>query len=167
MAVPDFTKVGFASKTHGVRGQLRVHVEEGYEEVVATARALFFNIDGSMVPQMVEGFQPQGDDWLFEFKRLVNKEEAQVYAQSEIFVETYLAEHVEPATGHELVGWKGIESNTGTTFLIKDVEEYPEQWMMSVEVAGELILVPLVEDWILTMDEERKEIRFNLPEGLV
>jgi len=50
---------------------------------------------------------------------------------------------------------------------IKEIIEYPQQEMAAIIIKEKEVLIPLNEQLILEIDEEKKLISMDLPEGLL
>lgn len=69
---------------------------------------------------------------------------------------------------HEIIGFELIDSNTGPLGKIKDVLEYPQHDLFQIlHAGGKEILIPVRDELIEKVDRSNKQIRVNVPEGLV
>ena len=50
---------------------------------------------------------------------------------------------------------------------IKAIEEYPGHPMLVVIGENREILIPLIEDWIINLNEDLRTLKMTLPEGLI
>ena len=69
----------------------------------------------------------------------------------------------------ETIIWNtiAIDENLGELGEITDIDESTINTLFVIDNDGEEILVPAQEEFIIGIDQENREILFNLPEGLV
>lgn len=67
----------------------------------------------------------------------------------------------------DLIGFLVIDENHGELGQITDVQEFPQQFVASVNMDGKELMFPLSDDLILGIDSEEEIIEVELPEGLV
>lgn len=68
----------------------------------------------------------------------------------------------------ELVGYEVCDSVEGLVGTVAEVVESPGQRLLSIErVSGETALVPLVDAFVVSIDDEARRIDVDLPEGLL
>ena len=67
----------------------------------------------------------------------------------------------------DLKGFKVVDANEGELGEIKEIHEYPQQFVASVLYQEREILFPLSDDLIEEIDQDQNTLYVNLPEGLV
>ena len=84
-----------------------------------------------------------------------------------------LPEDFDKQEGLDIVGFAIANADGERIGEVVDIEENPMQSLLVVQreaaepaEAGE-VLIPLVDEFIVSLDEEQKEIRVSLPEGLL
>ena len=60
-----------------------------------------------------------------------------------------------------------IDEAEGELGLISEVVENPGQVLLSISKDGREIMIPFVEDFIVSLNKRKKEIVLSLPDGLV
>ena len=65
------------------------------------------------------------------------------------------------------LGYEMIDSKIGSIGKVLDVQELPQQLMLTVSFRGEEKYIPLVDDFIDYISQENQEIWLNLPDGLL
>jgi 16S rRNA processing protein RimM len=66
-----------------------------------------------------------------------------------------------------LTGFEIIDEKLGSIGNILEILELPEQIMAVVSKGTDQYLIPMVDDFIIEVDQELKVIRMNLPEGIL
>jgi len=172
--IPELIEVGFVRKPKGFQGLLKIATHEQYEDALLNSSYLFVDMDGSKVPYAVEKVE-LAKDVVVRLEDILTSEDAMPLVGKDIFVEaTLLNEHDKSLQANDnltygkVVGFTMIDRGVEAIGVVENVEQYPGQEMAIVQVpSGETVLVPLVEEFIVEIDEEGKRILVRLPEGLL
>ncbi len=149
--------VGKIVSMHGYKGHLVL--SQGIENEYI-GEYLFVQIDKKGVPFFIE--EIKGDNIVK--LRYVNSEiDAKKLVGFEYGFETK-EEQFTPTSYAEFIL---LDTLTGNTLQIVDMEEYPQGAMWICNYKNEEVLVPAVEDWIKDINWDTKLIKLELPEGLV
>ena len=171
----EITAVGKLLKTHALKGELNMllDIDPGYLEEENPA---ILDIEGIYVPFYADSVRTKGSfsylvkfegiDSEIEAKKLVNKT---VYALrdrlKEFMLENYDEEY---ALYDDLIGWTIEDVDTGVIGKVVDIDTNTENELFIVETPeGNTVYIPLTEDFIEKMDEEKKTVYMSLPDGLL
>lgn len=169
----DFVQIGYIQKTHGVEGELRVHIEEDFAEDFLNCNALFIETGGQMLPFFIEYIRGANDD-ILKLEDVGSREEAQKLGSQPVFLRK--ADMLPPEEKENkpyapqfdyLEGFNAHEKEKGPLGAIIRVDEYPQQEMAVVRYMGREVLIPLNDRFISSIDVDKKTIVFELPEGLL
>ncbi|MBP6334670.1 MAG: 16S rRNA processing protein RimM [Bacteroidia bacterium] len=165
------TSLGFINKAHGFQGEVSIALNEELNISPDQLKSsfLFVVLDGLPVPFFVETVRIKSGGLLVKFETIKDESEAKKLGGKEILAENIkqdLNEESEPAW-FDLEGFSVTDKTYGDLGLIKEVQEYPMQFLARCEVNGQEILFPLHEEIILEIDDEKKSILIELPEGLL
>ncbi|MEM1320435.1 MAG: ribosome maturation factor RimM [Bacteroidota bacterium] len=168
-----YITIGKTGKTHGVQGELKVHIEEEYLEDFARAEVLYLSINGKPIPYFVEGLRSAAIP-LVRLDEVETKEAAQRLVGKDILLpeEQLLKEEereweVETLEFEFLSGYRLFEVERGEIGTIEEVVEFPQQEMAVVNYEGRELFIPLNEQLIEQIDEGKRTIHLRLPEGLL
>ena len=83
-------------------------------------------------------------------------------------VDQAVLEQIQEASLPAFEGWTFIDKASGYAGSIEGVDEMPGQVMLSLVVKGESAptMVPLVDDFVVSQDEEAKVLILSLPGGI-
>ncbi|MBR9921722.1 MAG: 16S rRNA processing protein RimM [Bacteroidetes bacterium] len=168
----EFIEIGYTKKAHGVKGELKVVIEDEYLEDFLTAPAVFLELGGGKVPFFLNSIREAGSI-LAAFENYDSREKATQITGKKMFLRAADVEQKqkpEPVSDLQFAHLKGFklhDINAGLVGEILDVEEYPQQEMAVIEYKGNSLLIPLHEDLIDQIDKDKKEIHCSLPEGLL
>jgi 16S rRNA processing protein RimM len=168
----ELIEIGYTQKPHGVNGELKFYVEENFFEDVEYLKVIFLNIKGNNLPYFIE--HVRGADYqIIKFEDINSKEAASPLSFSTAYARKQdlnwsadaLAELEELFYNH-CVGYRMIDIHDGDLGIIKEIIEYPQQELAVIEVNGKEFLLPLNERTVQKMDNEKKELMVEMPEGL-
>lgn len=169
-----FIQIGFTKKAYGVKGEMKMKIEEKYVEDFFQAQIVFLNIGGKKVPFFVDNVRV-GNTLLAKFEDIDSPEDALTITSKEVFLrekdiipeENRLLEVEETLVFKKYEGFLMEDINEGKIGIIEEILEYPQQEMALIKYQGKELLIPMNEQLIESVDEEQKTIVMKLPEGLL
>lgn len=164
-------KVGTVGKPHGIAGEVVVRAATGWTADDLAYDFLLLCLDGALVPFAVDDIRLRNDDEaLVKFALVGSQEEAKRLTDAEVFIDRSWQDEDdldERKTG-SLVGYTAIDENAGPLGRITSIDEQGgNNPLFVVDHDGDELLIPITDDFISEIDDERCEILFNLPEGLI
>ncbi|MBX2816202.1 MAG: hypothetical protein KTR24_09395 [Saprospiraceae bacterium] len=170
MAEFDLVEVGFVRKKHGFRGHLRLDVQDKFQRYVDHVPFIFLVVDGCYVPFKVsEVSQDRGT--VVKFEDTDDPEQIKPLLGQAIFFERkYLDADISTIAADE-TGWEHlkdftlIDQTSGMEGTIVEIEQYPGQVMAHVLLNSHTALVPLVEELIVEVSDEKRMLVVSLADG--
>jgi len=69
---------------------------------------------------------------------------------------------------HEIIGFKAEDLHKGEIGIIKEVNDQTSQPVVKINTnENKEVMIPLVDDFLIKLERNKKKIIFNLPEGLI
>jgi len=169
-----YQSIGFTKKTYGVKGELKLNIEDRYLEDFAQADVLFLNIAGRKIPYFLEYINFE-NPFTLKFEDFDSKESAIELTGKEIFMRTAdllteeekVFEVVGNLVFEKYIQFKIKDKTLGTIGIIEEIIEYPQQEMASLIFQEKEVLIPMNEALIVKIDAENKVIEMDLPAGLL
>ncbi|MEL6865956.1 MAG: ribosome maturation factor RimM [Bacteroidota bacterium] len=169
-----YIPIGYTKKTYGIKGELKFYVEPKYLEDLLQTEVVFLAIDGAPVPYFIEYISLEHTQ-LLKFEEVDDREAALAIVGSQLSLreqdlipeEERQLEVVDELVFGYCVGFQVVDEQLGPIGRIEEVLEYPQQEMASVPFEGRELLIPLNEQFIQNIDEEKKQVLMALPEGLL
>ena len=164
----EVIKIGKVTKTHGVSGELSctfindIFGEEDSPYLVA-------DIDGIFVPFFIEEYRFKSDvTALIKFEDIDDTESAKIILGRELyFPMKYITDSQPMNCGEGILGYK-IYSDGKLIGTIEGVDDSTANILFSVVTeSGEELLIPATDDFVEEIDDEKREIAMNLPDGLL
>lgn len=161
--------LGTITKVHGYEGAVNVRLEKAFIEHIPEPESVFLEIDGKLVPFFVADFEYPGADILrLKFEGYESIQKAREFAGCRVFLVKGDADKTHSENFGSLKGYRIYSSENKIIGTIIGIIENPGQILLNANAGhGREILIPLHEDLIISVDDKKKIIRMDLPEGLV
>ena len=151
-------------KSNGREGELLVGFVGMAPEDIDLEEPVFIEFDGLPVPFYFESFTPRGNTRvLVRLTGVRNLTDAEELVGRDVCAEDDLYEDEE----EDLTGWTLLDADgteVGTVTAHEDIPGNPCIW---VETGHGEVLVPLREELVLHVDEQKETLRMEIPEGLL
>jgi len=167
----DCVEVGYIQKPHGLKGEVILVFDKEFEETIEELEFLFVEIDGGLVPFYIEeeGLNFRTDDSAIcklEFVDTLSKAKDMVGCK--VFVSDHaIIESEDQGTTSTLIGMRAFDEKFGDIGLISRVDDFSGNLVITVLHARAEILIPLSDEIITSIDEEKREIHLSCPNGLI
>ena len=157
-------KIAQVLKSNGRDGELLMGFIGIAPEDIDLEEPVFIEFDGLPVPFYFESFTPRGvSRALVRLTGVHSLTDADEITGADVFADDDLYEdEEEDLSGWTLLGKDGTFAGTVTAH--EDIPGNPCIW---VETGHGEVLVPLHEDLVLALDEEKQTLRMAIPEGLL
>jgi 16S rRNA processing protein RimM len=165
----ELIRAGQIFKPHGLKGELSFGLSNSSLEAESDF-FIFLLVDGIPVPFYVTSVRMKSEETgLIMLDGVVNEEQARELAGSDIYLQQY---QISDANDDEmavemLIGYTLIEEQAGEIGVISSIDTTTENTLFVIESGDDEILIPVVEAYILSIDQEQKIIEMSLPEGLL
>ena len=163
----DVYKIGVIGKTHGVKGELSIHVDDDVFDRV-DADYLVLRLDGILVPFFMEEYRFRSEEVvLMKFVSVDTQERARQLTGTEVFFPRHLAESEEETemSMAQIVGFSIVNDADGKE--VGRVENIDDSTVNTLFELDNGILIPATDDMVTEIDMEKRIVRMLLPEGLL
>lgn len=162
-------KVGRVSKAFGREGELIVNLYDIFPVDFDMEEPLFAKIDSLAVPLFLEEFEPRGRSGaLVRFADFDTDARAAELIGCDLYLRTATDEEDDDEIYMEdLVGFAVTFVGRDLQGEITDYVDSELNPLFEVTVGDREVYVPAVEEMIVALDIERREVEFSLPEGLL
>ena len=165
-------------KSNGTDGELVMGFREIAPEDINLNEPVFIIFDGLPVPFYIESFAKRGNTKaLVRLTDICSMEDVEEIAGKPVYIEAdNLPEMSLEEDGYAaLVGWMvltpenadDMDSDLYEVGEITDFIDIPKNPCIEVETENGAIMIPLHEDFILSLDPEYQEIIMQIPAGLL
>lgn len=168
----EITPVGAFVKPHGIKGEITCRIDKNVD--LDALRCLVVDIDGIYVPFFVDSYRPRSaESVLIKLSDIDDEYEAQTLCGKEIFaLESDIpdVEDDDDSDGFYLsdfIGFKLMDDSGREIGIVDDFDDSTENILLIVKSGESKIYVPIVEEFILSIDVPGRTISMRLPEGLI
>lgn len=163
----NLLQVAKVLKSNGVDGEVLMGFSAIAPEDIDLQEPMFIYYDGLPVPFYVKTCSVKGSmKALVRLEDISSKEDAEEIVGQGVYVDGDGYESLEEDE-MDFVGWTLKDSDGTEIGKVTDIEDIPGNPCLCVETTSGEVLVPLHEDLIISLDEEKAIITMELPEGLV
>ena len=158
----EVISIGKITRTHGKRGEVQCLMENEYWDN-ADATFLILSIDNILVPFRVLDWRGKGSDSLiFQLDRITDEQQAQqLIGHQAYMLKSDISEENEILpTWQSLKGYRVLDTDQGELGTITDVDETTINTLITLNNNQ---LIPLHEDFIIDILQEKQQITICLP----
>jgi 16S rRNA processing protein RimM len=162
--------LGTLAKPHGTRGSLLLWLKNLKAEDINKRESVFVEIDGLLVPFFIENFLRNSEESaILKFEEIDSETKAK--SLTGLYVYVLINDKVKrkkryDKTSPSISGYKVTDIRMGFVGIAGEIAEIANNPLLQVMHEGKEFLVPVHEDIILEVNDMKKEIRIDAPEGL-
>ena len=159
-------KIGRLGKTHGVKGEVSFLFDDDVFDRV-DADYLVLMVDGILVPFFMEEYRFRSDTTaIVKFCDIDTQEHARELTGCNVYFPRKLADSDEGnMSWAEIVGYSIVDASTGRTVgKIASIDDSTINILFCLEDGT---LIPASEELITDIDQEKRIITIDIPEGLL
>ena len=159
-------KIGRLGKAHGVKGEVSFQFDDDIFDRV-DADYLVLDIAGILVPFFMEEYRFRNDTvCLVKFCNIDTQQRAQELTGCDVYFPRALAEEADDDLSlASLVGFTIVSAPDGFPVgIIASIDDTTANILFELENGR---LIPANDDLIVDIDTEHRQIRMNIPEGLL
>jgi 16S rRNA processing protein RimM len=185
LTLDDLHQVAQVLKSNGTDGELVMSFRDIAPEDINIKEPVFIVFDGLPVPFFIESFTRRGNSKaLVHLTDIESQEDVEEIVGKAVYID---GDNIPEMTLEEdgyasLIGWTVLtpsgdfhdvipEEDEDMEFMevgeITDFIDIPNNPCIEVETKNGAVMIPLHEDFILSVDPEYQEIIMQIPEGLI
>lgn len=163
----DFILLGKITKPHGIRGEVKIYPYSGQPENFLDYRKVYIGPDGERVPYEVERSRVQGKTVILRLTGCTDRNTAETLVENEV----WLDRDDLPELSEDEYYWADLEGKIVRTEEGRELGRVTGMLdsgahdILSVTGAGHEYLIPMREEFIVSIDEQ--EVVLRLPPGLL
>ena len=164
-------KIGKFTKPHGIKGEIALYFDNDIFDRV-DCPYLICLLDGIFVPFFVTEYRFKGSETaLFLLEDINTEEKAKLLSGKEVyFPRKYMEENENPDQDYSwnyFIGFSAIDKNEGSLGFIESVDESTINTLFLIKDREKELIIPATEDFITGIDNKKKILYLDLPEGLI
>ncbi len=161
--------IGYVHKQHGVQGELTIILTVDLQSF--EPNFLILEIEGIFVPFFIKNKLNKKDrSALITFEGLSSIEKSKKLIGKTIYLpkqDVQIASAPSQSPINELIGYIIIDKTKGKVGTIEAIEDTTENVLFVVSYQNTELLIPVVEEFIENIDDQKKVVFTRLPIGLL
>lgn len=165
----EYFNIGKLVAVHGLKGELLLKHELGKKTSLKGLKALFIEErKDSFIPWFIESTRIKTDPEVYIKLEGVNTREAALkLVQKKVWLpEEDYKKYAAKRSPAGLLGYNIIDGEVPVGTILEVIEQ-PHQLLCRLEIKGKEVLIPLHEGSLQKIDHKKKEVRVELPDGLL
>lgn len=162
----DLISLGKLIKRHGLKGEIVASVKDyAFPEQLAY---IFVLIDHHPIPFAIKELRIMSDETVWITLQDCNDTEIKEILDKDYYVQKEDLMGKQTPNTSDIVGYQVYTQDAKLIGTIHDVDDQTMNLLLQViSPEGEEILIPLAEEYILSIDPEEEILKLNLPQGLL
>lgn len=168
---PQLIEIGSVQRTHGVNGELQVSWVNDFYPDEHTLESVFIEIDGIPIPFFIKSLRSKGgSSSLIKLEDVDSITAAEELAGSKVFAYIVAKSHQENDEIYieDLIGFQLFDQRGVLLGSIIGYDDYAGNTVFTVQhLSGKEIIIPVTPELVSDVDEEKKQVFVEVPEGLI
>jgi len=160
---------GIILKPHGREGNLIIRLFTVDADNIEPGSFLFIDTDGTLIPYCLSEITPKKDSAVIKLEFINSLDEAQKFTGRDFYLHNDLLKRIstfQPDIREDYIGFSFFDQASGITGIVEKFTEDEFNPLFLIKTGGNRFLVPAQPGLIISIDNNRKEIIADLPEGL-
>jgi 16S rRNA processing protein RimM len=167
----DCVEVGYVQKPHSLKGEVVLIFDKESDKGLEEIELVLIEVDGGLVPFFIEedGLRFRTDESaICRLKFIDSFTKAKELAGCKVFVfDNEFEDSDDQGATSSLIGMRAFDAKYGEIGLISRLDDFSGNLVITVDHKLAEIMIPLSDEIVTMIDEEKREIYLNCPDGLI
>ena len=161
--------VGKIVKTHGLKGEVTLRIDNEQFDEIEELNYFLLDINDKLIPYFVENITFHSNKSFVLFQDLKTLEAANQLVGKSVYLPLDLLPEKDGNDfySHEVVDFLVIDEEKGELGKVQEIIEYPTQSLIQIVINGKEVLIPIHDDIIQDVNRKEKKIYIKAPNGLI
>ncbi len=162
--------LGKIAKKFSFKGEVLIYLDTDEPEEYQNMESIFVELNKNLVPYFIENSSIHKNDFLrVQFEDVKNEQEAEYLIGSEVYLPLSMLPKLEGNKFyyHEVIGFEIEDKTLGVFGKIVSVNDTAAQPLFEVLNGNVEMLIPMIDQFLITIDRENKIVLMDLPDGLI
>ncbi|MFL5763191.1 MAG: ribosome maturation factor RimM [Bacteroidia bacterium] len=165
----DCFNLGYIARRVGNHGELGFILDVDDPKRYNKLESVFIEINHSLVPFFINKIQVKGANATVSLEGIDEIRKAEELLKCPLYLPLSF---LPPLKGkkfylHELTGFTATDKQFGEIGVISEVLDFPMQTILQIKRGEHEILIPAKEEFIVSIDRQKRIIELDTPEGLI
>jgi 16S rRNA processing protein RimM len=168
MKRPTYFPIGNIRKPFGTNGSVSVNINEDVEDLIFDLRHFFIFKEGQYLPFFIDEVLDKGDI-IIKLDIVDSPQQASQISGKNIYISSdqISAEMVNSVAKFGDVEGFTVFNDDIELGIVEEIIEYPSQLMIKINHNSKEKLLPMIDAFLINIDQKGKKIVLHLPEGLL
>lgn len=169
MRKEDCYFLGKITRKHGLSGNVVLKLDTDQPEFYNKMESMFVEINGLLVPFFIEKQQWSKRDAKIILFKNVNETVVEQLIGKNVFMPL---SSLPQLTGnqfyyHEVIAFQIVDAKGRFCGIIKEINDQTAQHYFILNLNDREVIIPVIKDWIVSVERKNQIIQMELPEGLI
>lgn len=165
----DCFNLGYTSKTVGTKGELLLVLDVDDVKRYKKLESVFVEINNQLVPFFITAIELRGNGAKVSFDGVTTTARAEELTRKSLYLPMSF---LPPLKGkkfyyHEVTGFAASDKTYGDIGIVQGILDYPTQALFQIKKGTTEILIPVKDEFIITVDRNNRKVELDAPEGLI
>lgn len=161
--------LGYVARRVGNHGELAFILDVDTPSRYQKLESVFIEINNTLVPFFIKKNQIKGTTATVTIEGIDSIDKAENLVKSTLYLPLSF---LPPLKGkkfyfHEMPGFTAFDKSYGEIGIVTEVLDFPQQAIFSIKQGKYEILIPAKEEFIISINREKKRLELDAPEGLI
>lgn len=170
MKKEDCFYLGKIVSKYSFKGELLIKLDTDEPDLYENLDAMFVDLRTNLVPFFIESSQLHKSDLLrVRFEDVDTEADADSLIKCDVYLPLDLLPKLEGDKFyyHEIIGFKVTDVHFGHVGIVTSINDSTAQALFEIDRDGVEILIPMNDEFIVTVDKANKALILDTPEGLI
>lgn len=166
----DCFKLGFISKTHGIKGEVVISLLVDEDSVYKKMESVFVEINQQLVPFFIQSISIHKNLAIVKLEGLTSIDQAKEYVKSSVYLPISFLPELDNKKifFYEVIGFEVNDKHYGMIGVVESVLEFPGQKVLQIRHPNKIeLLIPARNEFIVNVDRKNKCLSIDAPDGLI
>lgn len=166
----DCFYLGKIVKKYSFKGELLVNLDTDQPQLYTNIKSLFLDINNRLIPYFIKESQLHKSNLLrIKLEDINTESEAKELIRKKVYLPLNLLPKLvgNAFYYHEVLGFEIWDKDLGKVGILKGVNDQSSQALFEIERNGIEVLIPVHDEFIITIDRNKKIITVKTPPGLI
>ncbi len=169
MNIESCFKIGYILKTHGLKGELTISLDEPAPENISSLRSIFIEKDGRLVPYVVNAISYSGAKAYLKLEDVDSIDDAEQLVKQSL----YLEKTTRPKSARnefyddEIISFEVVDKTSGALGKVVEIMQAGPNRLLVLDREGKEVLIPVNSPFITSINKTKKLISVDLPDGFL
>lgn len=171
METKDCFLLGYVSKIFGFKGEVILFIDADDSQRYLEMESVFVNKGNKLIPFFIDKIQAHSkqNHFIAKFQDINNEEQAAILVGAELYLPLSMLPKLSGKQFyyHEVIGYTINDENFGMLGKVEDIIDMTSNPIFQVSRGNKEVLLPIHDDFIISVNRDSKIIVYKAPAGLI